>query len=114
MRRSGAWHDRNLHLHRFHRYRCSLVLCREALSHPSPRLKVAARSDRSRNRYASFAVVAYVHETAISDWATAFVNVALVLLHLLAACIMSLLLWTVDRTIWVQLSIRDEPEEQQP
>lgn len=64
--------------------------------------------------YASFAVVAYVHETAITDWATAFINVALVLLHLLAACIMSLLLWTVDRTIWVQLSIRDEPEEQQP
>lgn len=50
----------------------------------------------------------------LPDWATAFVNVALVLLHLLAACIMTLLLWTVDRTIWVQLSIRDEPEEQQP
>ena len=50
----------------------------------------------------------------LADWATAFVNVAFVLLHLLAACIMSLLLWTVDRTIWVQLSIRDEPEEQQP
>lgn len=63
--------------------------------------------------YAGFAVVAYAYDTAIYDWCSAFVNVALVILHLLAACMMGLLLWTVDRTIWVQLSIRGEPEEQQ-
>ena len=77
-------------------------------------LEMDSRSDRSRYRSLRWLRRRSLrYDTAIYDWCSAFVNVALVLLHLLAACIMSLLLWTVDRTIWVQLSIRGEPEEQQ-
>lgn len=61
--------------------------------------------------YAANAVVAYAHDSSITSWNSAFVNVTIVILHLCIALLVAFLLWTMESTYIIRFSLREEEND---
>lgn len=65
--------------------------------------------------YAAYAAVAYANHFTPDSWSSAFVGVAIVLLHVLLAMVVAFMLWTMKKECYISVSIiistSREPEE---
>lgn len=56
--------------------------------------------------YAAYATVGYANQYTPDSWSTAFVGVAIVLLHVVLAMVIAFLLWTFPNEWAISVSIR--------
>lgn len=56
--------------------------------------------------YAAYATVGYANQYTPDSWSTAFVGVAIVLLHVVLAMVIAFLLWTIPNEWAISVSIR--------
>lgn len=65
--------------------------------------------------YAAYATVVYANQYTPDSWSTAFVGVAIVLLHVLLAMVVAFMLWTMKKECYISVAISistsREPEE---